>query len=247
MRTGEKGAAPALALWALLAGSSIYKILGVLALTACAEALLFYGRIRGAGDSGVEYQTLAAAVEGSHISMVFLAALGLMYLLLIRTERRMESKSGGTMRRLRLSQREVFWIQTIYNGACLILLFGVQIWLCIWMTGVYGRGAQEAQAPPQRLFLAFYRIDFLHCLLPMAETVKWVRNLLLVLAFSMEAAGSASKAEYASPIMLYTLTAGWLFVSPLGGNLTDWIGMLLYGLMIAVNVWKTYKPERRTG
>lgn len=231
----RKSAAPALALWALLARSSIFKILGVLMAAVCAEAILFYGNMRAQGDSDVEYRTLAAAVESSHISLVFLAALGFLYFVLFWTEGRLETKSGGTMRRLRLSHRQIFRIKTAYNAACLILLFAVQIWLCIWLaeTHPFSRG----------MFLAFYRIDFLHCLLPMAETVKWVRNALLVLAFAAEAARRAGKREYVPKVLLYLLTVNW-FVSSLGGNVTDWLGILLYALVIAVNLWGIYKPER---
>lgn len=238
-----ESAAPALALWALLARNSIFKILGVLGLTVCAETILFYSRMGARGDYNGEYLTLEAAVKSSHISLVFFAALGLLYLVLLWTEGRLESRSSGIIRRLRLFPREIFWIKTAYNGVCIILLFAVQIWLCIWLAGVHGRAVQETYPLSGRLFLAFYRIDFLHCLLPMAEAVKWVRNLLLVLAFAVEAAGRVEKTEYVPPILLYTLTTGW-FISPLGGSVTDWIGMLLYGFVTAVNVWRVYKTER---
>ncbi|MDE6640726.1 MAG: hypothetical protein K2K63_09390 [Acetatifactor sp.] len=232
-----KGMGPALALWALLARSSIYKILAVLVLMVPAEVILFCRNIK------TEYHTLTTTVESSHISVVFLTALGLVYFALVWTEGQLDSRSGGTMLRLRLSGSRIFWIKTAYNTACLVLLFAVQIWLCIWLVGVYGREAEEVYASPQRLFLAFYRIDFLHCLLPMAEAGKWVRNVLLLLSFGMEAARRAEKTEYIQPILLYVLTANW-FVSLLGGNVIDWICIILYTVLIVVNVRQVREKER---
>lgn len=243
----KKGATPALALWALLAGSSILKILAVLAVMVFVEGILFFRTAWGEWGYPAGYRSLEAVVEDSRISVVFLAALGLIYLILVWTEGRLEVKSGGTMGRLRLSERESFWIRTVYNAACLTLLFAVQIWLCIWMAWVHGREAQEAGDLSWRWFLAFYRIDFLHCLLPMAEALKWVRNILLVLSFSVEAAGRAGKKEYILSILLYILAAGW-FVSPLGGYVTDWLGILLYAFVSAVSLRRVYSwqavPDR---
>lgn len=239
----KKGAAPALALWALLARCSIYKVLGVLAVMASAEVMLFYRYIRTEREYYTEYHTLAGAVEGSHVSVVFLAALGLVYFALVWTEGRLDSQSSGTMLRLRLSGGGIFRIKTAYNAACLVLLFAVQIWLCIWMVGIYGKVAEEVYASPQRLFLAFYRIDFLHCLLPMADVGKWVRNILLLLAFGTEAAERAEKTKYVPSVLLYVLTAGW-FVSFMGGSVTDWLSIILYVFVLAVNVQHAYKAGK---
>lgn len=238
-----KGMGPALALWALLARSSIYKVLAVLVVMVPAEVILFCRCIKAEWAYDIKYRTLTATVESSHISAVFLVALGLVYFALVWTEGQLESRSSGTMLRLRLSDSRIFRIKTVYNVACLVLLFAVQIWLCIWMVWVYGREAETVYASPQRLFLAFYRIDFLHCLLPMAETGKWVRNILLLLSFGMEAAERAEKTEYAHPILLYGLTASW-FVSSMGWIATDSVCIVIYILVIAVNVRHVYKAER---
>lgn len=239
----RNGVGPALALWALLARSSIYKVLAVLVVMVPAEVILFCRYIRTEWAYDIKYRTLTATVESSHISVIFLAALGLLYFVLVWTEGRLDSGSGGTMLRLRLSGSRIFRIKTAYNVACLVLLFAVQIWLCIWLVGLYGREAEEVYASPQRLFLAFYRIDFLHCLLPMAEVGKWVRNILLLLSFGMEAAQRREKGKYIPSIQLYVLTAGW-FVSSLGGSVTDWICIILYAVMTVVNVQQAYRTER---
>ena len=238
-----KGMGPALALWALLARSSIYKVLTVLVVMVPAEVILFCRSIKTEQAYGTEYHTLTAAVESSHIAVVFLAALGLVYFVLVWMEGRLNSASSGTMLRLRLSGGRIFRIKTAYNVACLVLLFAVQIWLCIWLVEIYGREAETVYASPQRLFLAFYRIDFLHCLLPMAEVGKWVRNILLLISFAVEAAGRAEKTQYVPSILLYVLTANW-FVSSMGWIATDSVCIILYALVIIIDIRHVYKAER---
>lgn len=238
----KKGINPTLSLWALLARCSIYKVLAVLVVMAMIEMALFYHCLK----NGAEYYTLARAVKDSLLSVIFLAAFGLLCFTLAWTERRLDTESGTAMLRLRLSGSRIFIIKTAYNMACIVILFAVQIWLAIGLVGMYGREMEEIYSSPQRLFLAFYRIDFLHCLLPMAEAGKWVRNLLLLLAFGMEAAGGLEKAEkkyYMSLTPLYVMTASW-FVSSIGGNVIDLICGIVYAVVIAVNIWQMRKVQR---
>lgn len=237
----ENAMGPALSLWALLAKSSIYKLIAVFAVMVLTEILLYYGCLKL--ERGY---TLNGTMESSHISAVFLVAMGLVFFILARTEGLMEERSRGTMLRLRLSGREIFVIKTLYNVFCLVLLFILQIWLAIWMVRFYGEVMTDIYASPQRLFLAFYRIDFLHCLLPMAETGKWIRNLLFLLAFGMEAAGGwTGKTEmknYIPMLLLYFLTVN-CFVGSVGMNLTDIICIGVYAVMIGTNVWKVLKTD----
>lgn len=228
---------PTLSLWALLARCSIYKVLAVLVVMALAEVLLFYGYLRTGGG-----YTLGSAVENSHLSVVFMAALWLVCFVLAWTQGRMDTRSSAAMLRLRLSGSRIFMIKTAYNMVCIVMLFMAQIWLGIWLVGVYGREIGEIYASPQRLFLAFYRIDFLHCLLPMAEIGKWVRNLLLLLAFGTEAAG-AKKKNYIPLLALLALTANW-FVSSVGRNMIDLICCFMYVVVIGGNIWQMRKAQR---
>lgn len=228
---------PALSLWALLAKSSIYKVLAVLAVMVTTETVLFYKYLK----SGGEYYSLTAVMENSHLSAVFLAALGLVYIL-AWTEGRLDTKSSAVLQRLRLSGCGIFMIKTAYNTACILMLFITQIWLGIGLINLYGREMAQIYASPQRLFLAFYRIPFLHCLLPMADMGKWMRNLLLLLAFGMETARAAGR-NYVPLIPLYFLTVS-LFVSSMGGNITDLICDIMYIMTIAVNIWQVWKAQR---
>ena len=229
-----------LSLWALLVRSSLYKILCVPAVMTLAEFVLYRDYLnRG------NWHSLGETVEGSHISMVFLAGMGIVLFILVRTEGLYKERSSGTLDRLRLGESRIFVIETIYNIFCLSMLFAVQIWISVWLVQLYGKAAEGIYESPQRLFLAFYQIDFLHCLLPMADYGKWVRNLLLLLAFGTEAAvwSSGRKEKSISMIAIYALTLSW-FVSSLERSAADVFLFALYAAAAALNIRQVRKREK---
>lgn len=94
------------------------------------------------------------------------------------------------------------------------------------------------------MFLAFYRSKFLHCLLPLAETGKWVRNILCILALGMGAAQEREKKRQLGQICQFIVTASW-FVTPIGLVYMDVICDIVYGVTILGTLWKKDIFQRR--
>nr|WP_296488257.1 hypothetical protein [uncultured Acetatifactor sp.] len=203
--------------WALLSRSSFYKVLAVLLLMVLGECISFWRILRG--DSRPD--SLEELVSGSGAFVFFMAALGVILLILVWTVGQAEEKSQNTLMRLKLSGQEIFYIRTVYCTLCLTLLFSVQIIVILFTAEIYEKVVGTPGLPQQFLFLAFYRNEFLHGLLPMAETGKWARNLLLILAFAVETAGSR-KTGAVTLISLFVLAAAW-FISPVGMGYRDGI------------------------
>lgn len=82
----------------------------------------------------------------------------------------------------------MFALRSIYYLGCFVIFGAVQIGLVIGMFFLYRRGQTPETLSPQALFLAFYRNDFLHSLLPLEETVRWIRNGFLLVCSSMQIA-----------------------------------------------------------
>lgn len=239
-----------LAVWGLLAECTFYKILAVLALMAVLELSLIYrnltggerGNAPGATAGGTEGITgsLGAVMHSPEVmaevfgSVIFPAALGLVFLILIWTEGALDRKSGNTLMRLRVTGKELFTARTVYNMCCLWLVFAVQTALAFVSAELY-RWTLAPGAAPQLLFLSFYRSEFLHCLLPMAEAGKWVRNFLMLAALGMEAAAAGGRRRQAVQAGLYIMTAVW-FTGPMGMNYRDIICMIAYICVIAADL-----------
>ncbi|MDE7060152.1 MAG: hypothetical protein K2O71_00970, partial [Lachnospiraceae bacterium] len=187
-----------LSILGLLSGASIYKVFTVLAVMGFSEIALFFY----CAQKDTE-RLLENALYNRQIYPIFFLALGLVFFLLMRTEGMMGEKGGATMRRLRLSGIQIFLVETCYNLVCILLVFAVQIWILIVALKIISGGSSE------EFFLAFYRVEFLHSLLPLAEGRKWIKNLLLVLAFSVGAASGFGERESILFTVIFPLTLVW--------------------------------------
>lgn len=219
-----------LSVWALLSRCSFYKIAAVLFLMILAECVSFAMLLqeRQSPDS------LEAMIDYSLTPMIFLAALGFTFGILSLTGGRLDSKSRYTLMRLRLSKPQLFLVRLAFNILCLVMVFAVQIALAFWMVRLYKETFDPPHSAERLLFLTFYRNTFLHCLLPMAETGKWVRNLLLLLAFGTEAC-AGEKNRGVTQISLFIMTACW-FIGPIGPGYRDIICEVVYIVVIAGNI-----------
>ena len=210
-----------LSMWALLARSSFYKILAVLLLMVIAEVGLFYIRRQEVyAMYGISALHVGMIFQHNKMKLLFLTALGFLFLILFWTENRLDSKSRYTIMRLRITEQQFFGLKTIYNVLCLLLIYVVQICLVFWMVWKCKADVNLGESAPQVYFFAFYSNRFLHCLLPMAEIGKWVRNVLTMLAWGMQAAGTKGKSHYVLPVWMFYLTI-FGFESDMGVNPLD--------------------------
>lgn len=227
----------ALSLWALLAKGSFYKVLAVAFLMVMTETALFFHALQGGLAAPFDLM-----IEESRIHLVFLAALGAAYFLLIRMNRILDNEGRYTVMRLRATQTQVFAVRTVYDALCLLTLLAVQVGLVLCFSVIYGR-TPGMQQGPQTLFLAFYRSRFLHGLLPMADTGKWVRNGLMLLAMGMEEAGGVGKRYRVTQVSVYLMAASW-FAAPVGLAWQDRICCFVYAVVMAADLLDLYKSRK---
>lgn len=241
-----------ISLWALLAGGTIYKILTILVILVVGQCSLFYGnlirRIKQGHLSEADFETFFSFSGGNVLFLsayrfLFIAAFALIMFTLIRCE---TVNSGSifsyTLRRLRVSERHLFFVETVYNFLCFVLLFAVQIWVILWMYRMYMNRIPGNPVSNQIAFLAFYRIPFLHNLLPLAETGKWVRNLLMLLAVSMNIAtekAGQSKRGFQTWYCL-VLIGTWWTLTDVGFHFADVFMGAIFGVMILVSLMKIF-------
>ena len=206
-----------LSVFNLMATSSIYKITGLFALMGIIEFFLFRMiMLAGPAETGtfhIEY-----VFQNSRIPWVFAAAFVLLTILLCLTGYETSSKQGYTLMRLSVSEKQVFGIQALYNTLCYILFCSIQL-LIVFLLGFYfTKNAPAEYVTNQTMFLAFYRSDFLHALLPYEDIIIWVKNILLVLSLGICTAGftmAQRKGKRAYELILIIGTAIVFFQAPL--------------------------------
>lgn len=177
-----------LSLLMLAAGSTIYKILLLLALMAAGQSLLFYQ----ATQKGLAAETplpLEEIVTSSH--MIWLAGGAFLILMVLLTLTGTEfkgSKLRYTLGRLAVDERVAVLWWTLYNAICIFVFLVVELLLVYVLGRFYLAKMDGAFINQQSLWLAFYRNKFMHGLLPLADKSLYARNIVFTLSLGLTAA-----------------------------------------------------------
>ncbi len=188
----------------LYARSSIFKVLGILLLMSAVQlamfAKLYYTNI-SAGDVGAvgsgfigqgssftsEYSFLSY-MEMSKIPQICFVGFVLITVVLCMTGTEYGSKTGYTLKRLSISEKSTFFLQTGYNIFVYILFGAVQMAVVFLIGTIFARTISADGLYHQTLFLAFYQDYFLHALFPMEDGLLWWRNICWLIALGMATA-----------------------------------------------------------
>ena len=146
--------------------------------------------------------------EHAHVGLacgVFFAAL---CVLLVLPRMDMNGKQGYTIRRLALGRWEVFLWQSLCNSLCFLIFWAFQVAVIFGLFALLK--AQNGSGSHQDILLTFYRNDFLHSLLPLRETSRYVRNIFLVAALGVVTAAAPMRmyvGKKGSTVLLVALMA----------------------------------------
>lgn len=180
-----------LSVFALSARRTLPRLLIIWAVMAAAEIALFSAALKSAekAAAGQLMPLLQDIVASSHMAWV----LGAAFLLTMAVLCNVLGKSASgltayTIRRLPVSEQAFYWTQALYNLCALLILLGVQIAAILVMVFLYDKAADAAGASPHLVFLGFYQSPVLHSLLPLADTLYHIENLVILLALSLSAA-----------------------------------------------------------
>lgn len=177
----------------LLSRNTIYKIFTVFVVLGAVESVWFWKKMKeqlalqnqlelaGVGGGSLEY-----LVNSSHLFGWYTLAFVLITVFLAFSTCNWGSVQGYTLKRLRVSEWEIFWIQSVYNFLCYVLLMGVQLGF-LFVIGYFYR-MQYADTTNQTMFLAFYRNAFMHSILPLEEWPRLLINLLMYGGMAVTAA-----------------------------------------------------------
>lgn len=153
----------------MITRSSIYKVLLIVGGMLVAEAALFWNTLmRPEGLCLEEY------IDQSHYSIVFKIAYVLITIVIVLPGMNIGSTQSYTLQRLRIKERWVYCLQAIYNLLAYVLLWGAQLAMLLVSAAVYQKHLPEgALWTNQTLFIAFYRNNFMHSILPLEDGPSW--------------------------------------------------------------------------
>lgn len=188
--------------------NTIFKVLGILILMSAVEFGYFYlylqKEVERWQSAGVPWQapgmvtSFDSMLTESRMEIFFMITVALIGAVLIwACSEHGKVRSKFTWHRLQIERRQVFAVWAAYRVLCMVLVAAWQILLIIAMDGMYQEIWAQGHAP-QSLFLACYRNQFLHGLLPLSDPFGAVRNVCCMLLWGMGTAyvGYAGFAEH---------------------------------------------------
>ena len=221
----------------LFARSTVYKLLLALPVLLAVQAGLFWLAL-----SRNPAASLPRLVELSRLAWPFGAALAITSLILCRPGCDFGARTSYTLRRLSVSEKGVFLWQWLCGTLAFLVLWGAELALMLALCRVYLTLADPAQVNSQTVFLAFYRSDFLHTLLPLENVAVWVRNALLVLGLGAASAifpfRQRRSGKPSAGIIVLTLAAAVFFPCGLNGFENIMLLSALSLVCIASAVWR---------
>ena len=241
-----------LSVFSMLARPTLLPMLLITAVMSAAQVWLFESRLQTELSNysilSEHYNATASnfiraeyLFSVSHITWVFAAAFVLLCVLLALPGCGYHSKTSYTVRRLSISERSVFYLQTAVNVVYLLALWAVEVLLCILLCRRYITAAPAEIVSELTEMLTFYRSPFLHALLPLADTIVWVRNIILLLILSASAAifpYCQRRSKFSPDLAAYALLTLINFEHTLGDGFNVFL-LLFCGAIIAGSIFHT--------
>lgn len=232
-----------LSVFMLIARCSIYKVFGLLILMASCEFLAFSCKLSaGKGD----IYGLENVFSGGFCDLIFFICAAVLLFLLSRMGASKSSKTIYTLSRLSVSKKCVFWIESLYDTLCFIILWLLQVVLAVGLCYYYIHAAGSESATEQIIFLAFFRNVFLHSLLPFDEPFSLICNLLLALLIGITIA-RIPWAERSNKLSFFTLYSIYIvhniFLRKAGDLFPLVIICIIATIVIVDAIYFTFKKE----
>lgn len=238
-----------LSVFAMLSRGSLARVLFLLCLLAAGqccsflhrlntELTLYELRVQQFTEDAAEVLRLEELINFTTVSGIFAAVFLLICICLCLPGCGYGSNCGYTMRRLHISERSVFVLQAIYNAVILLILWAAEILICLFLCEKYVSLVDPSFTSHQTTAIAFYRNDFLHSLLPLADITVWIRNIVMIFVLALTAASFPYKqrrGKFASDIVSYALLTVIFFTRSVGDGFNTFI-TVFFGLILAAEV-----------
>lgn len=175
-----------LSVFEMITRSSIYKVLGVLIAMVCAEVITC--AISWQQPLAFMKPTIEEWVDQSYLLVIFIVAYFLMNAVLVLHGTNIGSIQAYTLQRLRIPEKSVYRLQCLYNILCLGLLWVTQLAVLLGISAFYMQYKANVVKTNMTVFLAFYRNEFMHSILPLQDVGGWAMLVFFIVSTGIFAA-----------------------------------------------------------
>ena len=243
-----------ISIFELFARNTIYKILLVLIAMGSAQITMFRKAMQEwipvdflyyeLDVKAIEHYTLEYMVDQSNSEIFMGIAFVLITAILCWNGCNVGSKSSYTLQRLQVNGKIIFIMQSIYNCLCYVLLLGTCVGMFFIQSSMYV--AQAGHVTNQTVLLAFYRNDFMHSVLPLEGTMRWIVNVLLVIGCGVSTAVFTylqRRGKVAWSIFMVTACALVGFEQELGNQTGLVVASIILGIVVISSYFRYTQKE----
>lgn len=232
-------------IWMLYSRSTVYKLLVLMGGVILVDGAAFCLKLQKASY-------LAQAIPEAAWKAVFVVSVPVLLLLLIMPGWAGSGRSDYTLDRLGLDPRKAYFVRAGFNALCMVLLVAVQgLVLALFCMG-FEALPQNQMPGPQNVPMVFYRSEFLHSLVPLADWIRLVRNLVMIAGFGLVSAVTMRKSrkDYARFILAVGYTAFFALgfgavklMNPIFDIVFMVIALLMAGIAVKAACAKEEEPD----
>ena len=177
-----------LSVFMLTARNSLFKILAIFGANVIMQVIAYIVLVKrqiqvlGANLDrvGIEY-----SFETGKTPLVCAVCFVLICIYLAKTGCEFSAKTGYTINRLSVSEKKFFLIQSVYNLAVLTVFYVLNLAIAFLLIKLYLSFKPIPAVTNQSIFIAFYRSNYLHSLLPLSDVLRFAANCVNTVALAL--------------------------------------------------------------
>ena len=171
-----------LSVFSVIARESIWRISFLWIVSAVLQTVFFYREMlsENVQSSKMVAKAFTSYEDNITVPMLFALTILLTGILLMKTGMDFRTRTGYTLRRLRITEKQVYVLQSVYNSLMLFILFLFETALCFAFVN-WGTTFFDARyITNQTVYLTFYSSEFLSDMFAGRDIINILRNLLMI-------------------------------------------------------------------
>ena len=195
-----------------------------------------------------EYMVLEVVMDKTFIPQVFAIGFISITLCLVFSGFSTGTNQNYTLKRLQIKEWKIYLLQCLFNSMCYVLFWAMQVIVLLVISNLYCMEA--GNVTNQTVVLAFYRNAFMHSILPLGATYRWVENIIMLFGCAVTSTSftvQLKRGKFDIAIVVVVGICLLAFTKPLGEH--AYTGIILSILIWVIHgfLWifkKEYEDER---
>lgn len=234
------------------ARESIWWVSIIWLISAVLQTIFFYNEMNSehVTETRLVSEAFNPYTDRITVPVIFAFTFLITGIILMKTGMEFHTKTGYTLRRLRITEKQVYIIQSVYNCIIIFILFLFETAFCFFLISQGVKHIDPQYITPQMIYLTFYRTGFLQNVFAGRNILKILRNILIILSLGFNISAFSylwrRGVKYIFGIILLVTCSFLYWWSPDYGGYAEDISFLITALgmlLTAAGIIRTRRKE----